>query len=129
MRDYKRSKPKREVDDEIFEKGKDIEKDFDASQRIVISFSKTETKLISIRLPKWQLNQLREVAQRKGDIGYQQLIKIYVAEGLLKEKKVVTVTGPLGNSTGIVSNRLGRWQKDGPEDASLDSTNILLSLR
>jgi hypothetical protein len=39
----------------------------------------------SIRLPKSMVNQLRKVARRKGDIGYQTLIKIWIAERLEKE--------------------------------------------
>jgi len=39
----------------------------------------------SIRLPKGMVNKLRRVAQKKGDIGYQTLIKIWIAERLEKE--------------------------------------------
>jgi len=39
----------------------------------------------SIRLPKSMINQLRKIAQRKGDIGYQTLIKIWLAERLEEE--------------------------------------------
>ena len=127
MRNYKRSKSQRETDEEIFERGKNIEKDFDESQKISLSFSKADTKLISIRLPKWQISQLREVAQRKGDIGYQQMIKIYIAEGLLREGRGLTRTYQLGDSTGMVSNnRLNRWLQDQPEDTTLVLDNLVL---
>jgi hypothetical protein len=33
----------------------------------------------SIRLPKKMVNKLRKVAKRKGDIGYQALLKIWIA--------------------------------------------------
>ena len=40
----------------------------------------------SIRLPKTMVSKLRRVAQRKGDIGYQTLIKIWIAERLEEEE-------------------------------------------
>jgi len=39
----------------------------------------------SIRLPVSMVNKLRKVASRKGEIGYQTLIKIWIAERLEKE--------------------------------------------
>lgn len=39
----------------------------------------------SIRLPEDMIAKLRKVAKRKGDIGYQTLIKIWIAERLEKE--------------------------------------------
>lgn len=39
----------------------------------------------SIRLPKQMVAQLRRVARRKGGIGYQTLLKIWIAERLEKE--------------------------------------------
>lgn len=39
----------------------------------------------SIRLPAAMVNQLRKIATRKGDIGYQTLIKIWIAERLEEE--------------------------------------------
>ena len=40
----------------------------------------------SIRLPKNMVSKLRRVAQKKGDIGYQTLIKIWIAERLEEEE-------------------------------------------
>lgn len=40
----------------------------------------------SIRLPVSMVAKLRRVAQRKGDIGYQTLIKIWIAERLEDEE-------------------------------------------
>lgn len=40
----------------------------------------------SIRLPTSMVAKLRRVAQRKGDIGYQTLIKIWIAERLEEEE-------------------------------------------
>lgn len=40
----------------------------------------------SIRLPVSMVNKLRKVAFRKGEIGYQTLIKIWIAERLEKEE-------------------------------------------
>lgn len=39
----------------------------------------------SIRLPKEMVAKLRKVARKKGDIGYQTLLKIWIAERLEKE--------------------------------------------
>ena len=39
----------------------------------------------SIRLPASMVNKLRKIAAKKGDIGYQTLIKIWIAERLEKE--------------------------------------------
>jgi predicted DNA-binding ribbon-helix-helix protein len=39
----------------------------------------------SIRLPKEMVTKLRKIARRKGDIGYQTLLKIWIAERLEKE--------------------------------------------
>ncbi len=39
----------------------------------------------SIRLPKEMVIKLKRVARRKGDIGYQTLLKIWIAERLEKE--------------------------------------------
>ncbi|HTL48575.1 MAG TPA: NAD-dependent epimerase/dehydratase family protein [Verrucomicrobiae bacterium] len=44
-----------------------------------------DNQLISIRIPKDVLEKLRGVAGQKGDIGYQQLIKAYIAGGLNQE--------------------------------------------
>jgi nucleoside-diphosphate-sugar epimerase len=46
---------------------------------------KDENKLISIRIPEGVIDQLRNVAGEKGNLGYQQLIKSYISEGLTKE--------------------------------------------
>ncbi len=39
----------------------------------------------SIRLPMTMIKELRKIAQKKGDIGYQTLLKIWIAERLEKE--------------------------------------------
>lgn len=39
----------------------------------------------SIRLPKEMVSKLRVIAKKKGDIGYQTLLKIWIAERLEKE--------------------------------------------
>ena len=41
----------------------------------------------SIRLPASMVNKLRKIAAKKGDIGYQTLIKIWIAERLEAELK------------------------------------------
>lgn len=86
MKKRKRTPLEEEVDREIIAKGKEVLKDFDESEAIHIPAKKLESKLISIRIPMNMLDKLREVAVQKGHIGYQQLIKTYVAEGLLREE-------------------------------------------
>ena len=39
----------------------------------------------SIRLSKGMIDELRKIAKRKGDIGYQTLLKIWIAERLEEE--------------------------------------------
>ena len=39
----------------------------------------------SIRLPKEMVAKLKKIARKKGDIGYQTLLKIWIAERLEKE--------------------------------------------
>ncbi len=39
----------------------------------------------SIRLPKNMITKLKRIAHRKGDIGYQTLLKIWIAERLEEE--------------------------------------------
>jgi len=81
----KRTPLEREVDQELISKGKEALKDFDESNSFRVVPSKQESKLISIRLPMEMIRQLREVASQRGDIGYQQLIRLYLAEALLRE--------------------------------------------
>ena len=40
----------------------------------------------SIRLPKEMVTKLKRIAKRKGDIGYQTLLKIWIAERLEEEE-------------------------------------------
>lgn len=83
----KKNRIDKEVDEELIRKGKDAIKDFDESQEFMVVPPKNpNSKMISIRLPAEMILRLREVAKGKGDIGYQQLIKIYLAEGLMKDE-------------------------------------------
>ena len=79
------------VDDEILKKGKNIVKDFDESAEIFVPARKRKNKLISIRFPIAMIRELRRVSTQKGDIGYQQVLKAYIAEGLSREKGCETV--------------------------------------
>lgn len=45
-----------------------------------------KNKLISIRMPESMIDQLREIAENKGDLGYQQLIKTYISEAIGQEQ-------------------------------------------
>lgn len=62
-------------------------KDWDESKSVkVIPLKKSRSDVsTSIRLPKTMVNKLRRIAKKKGDIGYQTLLKIWIAERLEKE--------------------------------------------
>ena len=74
-----------EVDRELIGKGKDVVHDFDEAKKIVVLPVKSDSKLISMRIPTSMLGQLRHVAIKRGNIGYQQVIKTYIFEGLRRE--------------------------------------------
>ncbi len=57
-----------------------------AGSRLVASLNKTSTVQIALRLPEADLEQARELANRKG-LGYQTLLKMLVHEGLRREAK------------------------------------------
>ena len=60
--------------------------DWDDSESVeVIPEKKTSGISTSIRLPKEMVTKLRRIARKKGDIGYQTLLKIWIAERLEKE--------------------------------------------
>jgi hypothetical protein len=62
-------------------------KEWDDSKSVTVEPEKRTGAEIStsIRLPKSMVSKLRRVAMRKGGIGYQTLIKIWIAERLEKE--------------------------------------------
>ena len=70
------------------EKGLKAREDFDHSESLVVRAKKRPNRLISIRLPINMIDQLRKAAEAKGDIGYQQMIKAYIAEGLIRDAKL-----------------------------------------
>ena len=80
----KRSAADRALDRELISKGREALKDFDKSEALRVPVKKRESKLISIRLPMSMIGDLRDAAVKKGDIGYQQLIKILIADGLAR---------------------------------------------
>ena len=61
--------------------------DWDESKSVTVEPGKRRSAELStsIRLPKHIVSKLRRVAQRKGGIGYQTLIKVWIAERLEKE--------------------------------------------
>ncbi len=75
------------VDNEILSKGKNIINDFDDSKEVRVEPKQMTHKLISIRLPLTMIKDLRIIAEKRGDIGYQQIIKTYIAEGLLHDDR------------------------------------------
>ena len=61
-------------------------KEWDESKATsVIPEKKLSGVSTSIRLPKSMITKLRKVAKKKGDIGYQTLLKIWIAERREKE--------------------------------------------
>lgn len=87
MNKRKRTPLELEVDQELIAKGKKALKNFDESQEIYVPAQRGDTKPVSIRFPNEMIRQLREIAQRRGNMGYQQLVKIYVAEGISKTRR------------------------------------------
>ncbi len=60
--------------------------DWDEAKSVeVVPEKKVSGISTSIRLPKDMVNKLKKVAKKKGDIGYQTLLKIWIAERLEKE--------------------------------------------
>lgn len=59
--------------------------DWDDSKSVVVTPSKDAGVSTSIRLPKEMVNKLKKIAHRKGGIGYQTLLKMWIAERLEKE--------------------------------------------
>ena len=60
--------------------------DWDESRAVEVTPEKKSTGVsTSIRLPMEMVAKLRKVARKKGDIGYQTLLKIWIAERLEKE--------------------------------------------
>ena len=90
MVNRRRSKIEKEVDEELIKKGKSAINDFDESQSLHVRSQKPENKMISIRLPQAMIETLRVIAIGKGDIGYQQLIKTYIAGGILLDRRAVS---------------------------------------
>lgn len=79
-----------EVDVEILTKGKAVAEDFDAAQELYVQPKKQESRPISIRLPMDIIVRLRRVAERR-NMGYQQLIKLFLAEALLRQQQHIEV--------------------------------------
>lgn len=60
--------------------------DWDDSKSVeVIPEKKFSGVSTSIRLPQEMVLKLKKIARKKGDIGYQTLLKIWIAERLEKE--------------------------------------------
>ena len=89
----KRTPLEHQVDEEIIAEGKHVLKHVDWSQSLQVP-SKPLHKLISIRLSIDMIQQLHHAADRKGHIGYQQVIKAYVAEGLARDVTGYILTSP-----------------------------------
>lgn len=73
-------KSEKNINNELILKGRDAYNDFDNREEVAVP--PPQNKLISIRMPISMLRQLRTIAVAKGDIGYQHLIKTYIATGI-----------------------------------------------
>ena len=83
----RKMKANKQIDEEILKKGKGAIEDFDNSKEVYVEATRPESKLISIRLPIDMIRSLRQMAVLKGDIGYQQMIKTYIAEGIWQDNQ------------------------------------------
>ena len=74
---------KSEDDERDFWADHDLTDYLDMSNAVKISFPKLKpsTETISIRLPKWMLDDIKIQANKK-DVPYQSLIKVYLADRL-----------------------------------------------
>lgn len=59
--------------------------EWDESKSVEVTPDKVAGVSTSIRLPREMIIQLRKIARKKGAIGYQTLLKIWIAERLEKE--------------------------------------------
>ncbi|MBS1960126.1 MAG: hypothetical protein JST80_11685 [Bdellovibrionales bacterium] len=61
--------------------------EWDESKSVTVTPEKRVASELStsIRLPRAMIQKLRKIAAKKGEIGYQTLIKIWIAERLEKE--------------------------------------------
>ncbi len=65
-----------------------------------------QNKLISIRIPENMIESLRKVANEKGDLGYQQLIKSYISKGLGTEEAFTAQAEKAAGPTGTLKETL-----------------------
>ena len=110
---------------EILNKGKDVIKDFDDSQEIYVEPKQLKSKLISIRLPMVMISNLRIIARERGDIGYQQIIKTYIAEGLLRDNQKIQCNiqpSQIVESNISSSFSMNIWPFDKPETGIVELT-------
>lgn len=112
------------INREILSKGKDVIKDFDDSQEICVEPKQLKSKLISIRLPMIMISNLRIIARERGDIGYQQIIKTYIAEGLFLDNQKIQCN--LQQSQIIESNLSSSFSMNFSSDESVTGTELML---
>jgi len=60
--------------------------DWSKAERVILPKLKPSTKTISLRLPKWLLEELKLVANKR-DVPYQSLLKVFLVERLEEERK------------------------------------------
>jgi len=58
--------------------------DWNSAERITLSNLKPSTRKISLRLPELMIEELKVLANKR-DVPYQSLMKIFLAERILKE--------------------------------------------
>jgi len=79
-----------EIDAELIAKGRDVVNEFNEDKEFLVIPSKRSSKLISIRIPVAMMAKLKGVAFKRGEIGYQKIIKEYIHKGLREEIEIIS---------------------------------------
>ena len=82
----------RAVSRELAENEMEQSRNYDWSHAVRVPATRYESKLISIRLPMPMISNLRSAAEVR-NIGYQQLIKQYISDGLHKDNAMIGFRG------------------------------------
>ena len=90
MTNWKKKFHERDADQELISEGTNAIKSFDENNELSVKPKKKGTKLISIRIPIYMMEELKHIALNRGETGYQQIIKEYVSLGLAKEQQMLT---------------------------------------
>lgn len=91
-----------------------------------IAGEETDSKLISIRMPAGMIQKLRGVAGKKGDMGYQQLIKSYIKQGLTEDSgQPAEVPGPAGAAAPLSKSKSAKPSGKRANAAALADSEVI----